>query len=153
MKLDPQCLSVEEMERLLAAPRKDRVEECRDKALMTSLYWGALRGKEAVNLRLSDVKLAGGKTRVRDEKFNCDRNVFFSEACIKILSGYLKNTRPSLTKNHDSGFFFTTESGELMNLSRIKAAIQRYARRAGIKRRVNLHTFRHSLVAHMRGME
>ncbi len=148
-KLPDNVLTVRQMEKLLATPRLDDVEELRDRALMELLYASGLRQAEALDLQLGDVDLAAGELRVRRGKGGDPRMAPLGKECVAALSAYLSESRPVLAAKRDSGHFFVSRAGTRLWPCKMHGRFKRYAKLAGIARSVGFHTFRHSVATHL----
>lgn len=143
----PNTLSVEEVEAILSQPLTTDIYGVRDRAILEVLYGCGLRISEASNLRLEDVDLEGGFLRCRG-KGGKQRLVPVGEMAIKWIKIYLQTSRPFLAKGNPRWLFLRRGGGKLSRVS-IWKMVKKYARSAGIKRKVSPHTFRHSFATHL----
>jgi len=148
-KLPDNILSMKEMERLLSMPDISDPAGLRDRALMELLYATGLRQTEALDLGLEDVDLAAGEARVRRGKGGAGRMVPLGREAVAALAAYLAEARPALTRAGDSGHLFVSRSGTRVDPSGMLKAFKRYAKKAGIRRSVGFHTFRHAVATHL----
>ena len=155
-RLLPETLSVEEVERLLAAtggeddPSPDAV---RDRALVELLYAAGLRVSEALGLDREDLSLEGGFVRVIG-KGDKERLVPIGEFAIGWLERYLDEVRPGwLAISHVApsrgGPVFVTARGRRLARQQAWSVVKRAAARAGLGHRVAPHTLRHSFATHL----
>lgn len=154
---DPQrlpavVLSPREMKRLLAQPDTSTVLGFRDRTLYEMLYSTGLRIGEMIGLRVQDINLAEGLLVIRCGKGGKERVVPIGATAGRYLVEYLRRVRLVLLRN--SAFsarevLFLDRLGHPFDKSGILKKLALYALRAGIKKRVTVHTFRHTLATEM----
>ena len=143
----PQVLGVEEVQRLLAAPRGDKGNRVRDRAMLHTMYAAGLRVSELVHLDLNDLNLeagflsAFGKGRKR-------RIVPIGEIAQEHLGRYLSEVRPKWAKPGSRAVFLTSRGGPLTRQACWKN-VKKYAAEAGIGKTVYPHELRHSFATHL----
>lgn len=142
-------LEPREIEALFAAPTKfvKKPEAAlRDTAIMETLFSTGLRVSELCNLDLDKINLERREFSVRG-KGGKDRVVFISPSAASALGAYLKTRQDSAKPVfiHYSGLKDEAE-GEFMRLTprSTQRMIARYAKLAGITKRVTPHILRHS---------
>jgi len=144
----PSVLTVEEILALLSAvdPRK----RCgiRDRALLETLYATGMRVSELSNFAFEHILFNEGLIRVVG-KGSKERLVPIGDAAIQWITKYLESERPMLSKpSTDSSVFLNVRGGKLSRMG-IWKIIQQYVRKAGIKKKISPHTFRHSFATHL----
>ena len=145
----PQVLSLEEVERLLAAPRNKTAAGARDKAMLEVLYATGLRVSELTGLQMNDVNLETKMVLTRG-KGSKERIVPLGEVAAEALKGYLREARPALLgKGRISKDLFVTPRGRRMTRQGFWKLLNRYALGAGIGRRISPHKLRHSFATHL----
>ncbi len=144
----PGTLTEGEVERLLAAPRLDTPEGLRDRAMLELLYATGLRVSELTGLRRDQVSLARGVVRVTG-KGGRERLVPIGEEALHWLRRYLEEARPALVAGRESEHLFPTRRSGAMTRQGFWQRIRRYARAAGIGRKVSPHTLRHAFATHL----
>lgn len=142
----PRVLSVEEAGRLLAQPDVRTPEGLRDRAVLELLYGSGLRVSELVGLDVGDVDLEAELVRVVG-KGNRERVVPLGSHAVRALQAYLQLGRPRLARS--AGALFVSRSGKRLSRQWVWALLGRYARAAGISRRVTPHVLRHSFATHL----
>lgn len=141
-------LEAEELDELLAAPFKTKESEIiqfRDKAVIEMLFSTGLRVSELCNLKMSDVNLNKDEFTVRGKGSKL-RIVFLSEEAREAVGNYLKkrtDMNPYLFVRHDKANKDNNESQGLTSRS-VQRLIEKYAKVAGIAKKVTPHTLRHS---------
>ena len=144
----PDTLSRPEVECLLAAPPADTPRGVRDRTLLEVLYAAGLRISELVGLTLADLNLAGGFVRVRG-KGSKERLVPLGRAAIAAVKEYLGSARPALLQGRAVKALFPGRAGRPLSRQAFFLALKRYARLAGIARRVSPHVLRHAFATHL----
>jgi integrase/recombinase XerD len=143
----PKVLSVEEVEKLLAAPAGDKPQSVRDRALLEVLYGAGLRVSEAASLRLEDVNLEDGFLIVFG-KGGKERVVPVNRTASGCVAKYLKEARPLLVKG-DERSLFLTRLGRPFTRQGVWKVLRRYALKAGLGGKVHPHVLRHSFATHL----
>lgn len=143
----PKTLSEQEVEQLLDEPREDDPIECRDKAMLETLYATGLRVTELVSLEVSQLSLQQGVVRVTG-KGQKERLVPLGETAVDCVTKYFKTSRGDLLK-HSSDVVFPSKRGTKMTRQTFWHRIKFYAQRAGIKTALSPHTLRHAFATHL----
>jgi len=154
----PDILTKEEAIALLRATSLRAPSGLRNRCGLLLMYRGGLRVSEVSNLRLQDVKLDNGAPRVlvNQGKGSKDRVVPLPGDVVDTLllwQGRRKEFAPrsqwlfcTISKGKGQGFGeqHSLRPGGRVSESYWRDAVKRYARRAGIERRVHPHSLRHS---------
>ncbi|MBM3210090.1 hypothetical protein FJZ39_02015 [Candidatus Saccharibacteria bacterium] len=140
-------LHFDEIERLLEQIPLDSEQGLRDRAIVELLFSSGLRVSELVNLNRDHVNTTRREFMVRG-KGQKDRPVFIGQAAAARVEDYLAARTDSLPPLF-LGYSRTTLSDTTGDYRRLTArSIQRivskYARLAGITKKVSPHTMRHS---------
>jgi len=144
----PDVLSVDEMMRLLEAPKVEQPLAWRDRALLELAYGAGLRVSELCNLALTDLLIGEGLVRAFG-KGQKERLVPIGRAVVSAVSVYLHTIRPVLDHGASQGRVLLNARGK--PLSRIGAwgIVKKHTKGAGITKRVTPHTLRHSFATHL----
>lgn len=144
-------LEISEVDDLLQAPdkypSKNELITLRDSAILETLFSTGLRISELVNLNRDQINLERGEFNVRG-KGGKDRVVFLSDSATKKIKAYLSkredNAKPLFI--HFSGVKDGLDDGEYMRLTprSIQRMVSKYAKLAGITKKVTPHMLRHS---------
>ncbi len=141
-------MSVDEIKRLLAVASslKGRVMFCLG-------YGCGLRASEVVRLRVKHIDSAQNIIRIEQSKGRKDRNVMLSPAMLDLLRQWWK-ARPSRydgeTPAQERWLFPSRKlAGKPMTTRQFNRLFHEAADAAGIKKRVTLHTLRHSFATHL----
>jgi len=144
----PDFLSVDEVDRLLAQPDPRTAAGARDKAMFEVLYASGLRVSELVALGTGAIDAATGVLRVRG-KGGKERVVPVGERAREAVAAYLAGPRDQFLRKRRSNDLFVTPRGARMSRQGFWKLLGRYARAAGIDRRVYPHSLRHSFATHL----
>jgi integrase/recombinase XerD len=145
----PVFLSVDEVDRLLAAPGRASPRALRDTAMLETLYATGLRVSELVKLRMADLNLEAGYL-VAFGKGKKQRIVPLGEAAVATLRSYLETARPRFLPQGASGdTVFLTRLGRRMTRQGFWKIIAEHARTAGIRKHISPHKLRHSFATHL----
>jgi len=144
----PKYLSLEEIDRLLAAPDPEKPTGCRDRAMIQLLYAAGLRVSELCKVQVSDLDPNLGVIRVIG-KGNKQRLVPVGKEALAAVSDYLNGARARLLRGRSSRYLFITARAKPLTRQGFWKALAGYGRRAGITRRLTPHLIRHSFATHL----
>jgi integrase/recombinase XerC len=150
-KLDrrlPSFLTLEEVKRLLEAPDLSTPQGQRDRALLELLYASGLRVSELVQLSLEQINLDTREIRVWGKGAK-ERAVLMGEPAAEALTTYLSQGRPKLLGKKRSTALLVNRYGGRLPERRIQRILEKYAKLAGIDKRVHPHMLRHTFATHM----
>ena len=140
----PNVLSLEEVDRLLAAPDTSTPKGIRDRALLEVLYATGLRGSELIGLRLDGVDIAVGFVRCIG-KGSKERIVPLGESAAAAIADYMRVRRVKKPTNY---LFLNHVGGKLSRMGFWKI-LRAYGLRGGIKKKLTPHVLRHSFATHL----
>ncbi len=144
----PDVLTVEEVIALLDAPDITNPRGKRDSAMLELLYAAGLRVSELVNVAVQDVNTEVSFIRVFGKGAK-ERLIPTGRMAADKLDDYMKTARPLLLKDHVSRFLFVAWRGQPMTRQGFWKLIKKYARAAGLDKRVTPHSLRHSFASHL----
>ena len=144
----PRLLSRDEVDALLAAPSPRTSAGARDRAMLETLYATGLRVSELVTLGVNDVQLETRMLLARG-KGSKERIVPLGAPAADALRAYLASARERLLHGRRSKDLFVTPRGKRMTRQGFWKLLNRYARVAGIRRRISPHKLRHSFATHL----
>ncbi|MBU4314722.1 MAG: site-specific integrase [Actinobacteria bacterium] len=142
----PTVLSLDEVRSILAA-----VSTPQNKAYLTAVYSCGLRLHEALYLQVSDIDSDRMHIHVHRGKGAKDRYVPLPETTLNILRSYWKLHRnpvwifPRLGRSGKEGPAATIP----MNKSSVQGALRRVLKQLKLKKRISIHTLRHSYATHL----
>lgn len=145
----PVVLSVEEIDRLMAAIDLSKAEGERNRSMLETLYSCGLRVSELVNLRLSDLHLREDYIRVRG-KGEKERLVPIGKYARALLERYIRESRSHLpVKKEAEDTVYLNRRGRGLSRVMVFYIIKDLAQKAGIKKTLSPHSFRHSFATHL----
>ncbi|MFL5741249.1 MAG: site-specific tyrosine recombinase XerD [Flavisolibacter sp.] len=145
----PDVLGFEEIEQLIAEIDLSTPEGVRNKAILETMYSCGLRVSEVVNLKLSQLYFDVGFVRVIG-KGNKERLVPIGSSAIKHISIYVKHVRVHQTiQAGEEDILFLNRRGKRLTRVMIFLIIKDLVKKAGIKKNISPHTFRHSFATHL----
>ena len=145
----PDTLSYPEIERIIAAVDLSKTSGERDKAMLETLYSCGLRVSELITLRLSHLYVDDGFIRVIG-KGNKERLVPIGNSALRAIAIYVGEVRvhQDVQAGHEDFIFLNLRGKRLTRMSAFNI-VKENAVRAGIRKTVSPHTFRHSFASHL----
>src|SRR5690606_35546274 len=145
----PDTLSIEDMDRLIAAIDLSKPEGERNRAILETLYSCGLRVSELTNLKISDLFFDEGFIKVTG-KGDKQRFVPIGETTQKYINIYIKTIRTHL--NIDPKYLdtlFLNRRGKQLTRAMIFTIIKQLPEKIGLNKTISPHTFRHSFATHL----
>lgn len=138
---DIETLTYEELERLLSAPNGDDLRTLRDSSILGVFFSTGLRLSELCSLgRYIDLERGEVSVRGKGDKL---RVVFLSEDIKEKLKKYLKKR----VDTEEALFVSLSRGGKVLGRitpRSVERLVDRYAKKAGIPKKVHPHQIRHS---------
>lgn len=134
----PSVLSREEVQRLLSA-----FTYAKYRVMVRTAYAAGLRASELLHLRVEDIDSARMVLHVRQGKGNKDRQVPLSSILLDDLRRYWRTYRPQ------SWLFPGKSKDRPLCVTALQRRFRRVVERLGFRKRVSLHTLRHSYATHL----
>ncbi|MBK7852086.1 MAG: site-specific tyrosine recombinase XerD [Bacteroidetes bacterium] len=145
----PDTLSIEDINKLVAAIDLSKPEGVRNKAILETLYSCGLRVSELVNLKISNLHLEIGFVKVTG-KGDKERLVPIGSVAIKHIKIYMDEIRCHLTiKPGNEDIIFLNQRGSQLSRIMIFTIIKQLAEKINLKKSISPHTFRHSFATHL----
>lgn len=146
----PEVLTIEEIDKIIAAIDLSTPEGLRNKAIIETLYSCGLRVSELIGLRISHLLLDEGFVRVVG-KGDKERITPIGGAAIKHITIYIEHVRNHLPKidKASEDILFLNRRGKQLTRVMIFTIIKNLTQLAGITKTVSPHTFRHSFATHL----
>ncbi len=144
----PGVLTVDEAERLLAAPSLDEPLAFRDRALLELAYGAGLRVSEWISISVKDLLLGDGLVRVFGKGAK-ERLVPIGRSAVGAVAVYLRELRPKLDRGDGQGKLFLNARGQPLTRMGAWKILRKYVKLAEITRPVSPHTLRHSFATHL----
>lgn len=133
----PTVLSEAEVKEIIA-----NISNLKHKCLIMTCYSGGLRISEVLNLKPVDIDSKRMQIKIRCGKGKKDRITLLSSKLLEILREYYMMYKPN-------EYLFTGQMGGKYSERSAQMVLKQATRRAGIKKRVTLHTLRHSFATHL----
>ena len=145
----PDTLSTEEIDRLIKSIDLSHPQGERNRCILETLYSCGLRVSELITLKLSDLYFDEGFIRVVG-KGDKQRLVPISPLTVKYINLYIDQIRVHLPIQ--KGFedtLFLNRRGKQLTRAMIFTIVKQTAVKAGVKKKISPHTFRHSFATHL----
>ena len=140
---------MKEIDRIITAIDLNNHLGYRNLTIIEMLYSCGLRVSELINLKLSDLFLEEDFIKVTG-KGNKQRFVPIGLNTKKLIQSYLKIYRPLFKiSTIDSDTIFLNRNGKKLTRAMIFTIVKKIKIKAGIKKNVSPHTFRHSFATHL----
>ena len=145
----PDTLSISEIERIIEVIDMSRAEGERNKAIIETLYGCGLRVSELTNLKITDIFFREMFVKVIG-KGNKERFVPIGNTAIRHINLYLDNSRMHVQpKKYDEDILFLNRRGGRLSRTMILLIVKDLGEKAGIRKSISPHTFRHSFATHL----
>ncbi len=143
----PNCLTEDEVERLLDAPDLTTPSGIRDKAMLETMYSSGLRVSELLKLEKGQVNLTKGVITVFGKGAK-ERKVPLSDYAVEYIRKYINEVR-NKSEYKGSKYLFLNKKGQPISRVYFFKQVKKYSELAGIETQVSPHTLRHSFATHL----
>lgn len=133
----PKVLTEKEVIAILNA-----VHNLKHKAMLLLIYSAGLRAGELINLKINDIDSEQMRVFVRGGKGKKDRVTILSQKALEALRQYFKKHRPK-------DYLFEGQNGGQYSVSSLRRVFSKALEDARVKKRVSLHSLRHSFATHL----
>jgi integrase/recombinase XerD len=148
-RLPRNILTPAEARRIIEAPDTATHLGYRDRAILEVLYATGIRKAELMNLTLEDVNLEEELLRINGGKGAKDRVVPLSQIACRFLESYTKGVRPEILRSGKTDRLFVSLRGRAISRNALGDLVEKYAKRARVKKHVTCHLWRHSCATHL----
>lgn len=149
-RLPRAVLTVDEARKILDAPNLSLAIGIRDRAVLEVFYSTGVRLEELTRLTIFDCDLQGGMLRVNKGKFAKDRVVPLGRHAVRFLKEYLTKVRPRYTREQRTErCLFVNQMGKPLSKQVLEIKVRKYARAAGVRKKVTPHVFRHTFATEL----
>jgi len=133
----PTVCSVEEVASILTA-----THNIKHKCILYMIYSAGLRLGEVTNLKIIDIDSDRMVITIRQSKGKKDRISLLSEKALVLLRQYYKEYQPKI-------WLFEGQYGDQYSDRSVQEILKSSLRRTNIRKRVTVHTLRHSFATHL----
>lgn len=145
----PVILSIEEIDKIVAAIDLSSETGQRNRAIIEMLYGSGLRVSELTTIKLSDIHFDKEYLRVIG-KGNSERLVPVSKESVKQIKLYIDYERKQIKiEKGEEDFVFLNRRGSHLTRAMIFTIIRRLTAEAGINKVISPHTLRHTFATHL----
>ena len=144
----PQSLTEDEVEALLAAPNVSDPLGHRDRTMLEVLYATGVRVSELINLKVTQINLNQGVLRIIG-KGDRERLIPMGDEAQDWLREFIAGPRVEILLERQTEYLFPTRRGDRMTRQAFWHIIKRYAKKAGVSKKLSPHTLRHAFATHL----
>jgi integrase/recombinase XerD len=144
----PDTVSREEMNRILSGPDDSTPSGLRDRAMLELLYATGLRVSELTSLSMNSINWQVGFLMVMG-KGSKERVVPVGKTAYDCVRRYVDEARPKFIRSKTTEVLFLNRFGRAFTRQGLWKIIVGYAQKAGLKKNVHPHTFRHCFASHL----
>lgn len=142
----PEVLTIEEVDKIIRIVDKDCNKGIRDTAILELMYATGMKVSEVIGIRTWDINLDLSFVKCHDNK-NFERLIPIGRSAVEAIKEYYKVRDHIASAGVDT--LFVNLNGNQLTRQGVWRIVKEYAHRAGIKKDVNLNTFRHSFAVHL----
>jgi integrase/recombinase XerD len=145
----PEYLEEEEISAMINSIDRSKPEGTRNVAIFETLYASGLRVSELVGMRLSDLFFKEDLIRVVG-KGNKERLVPINALAQRMINLYREEIRVHQSpKKGAEDILFLNRRGGALSRAMIFTLVKEAAQKAGVRKKISPHTFRHSFATHL----
>jgi integrase/recombinase XerC len=137
----PSALSEDEIRALLSVVKGSGKAARRDRAILETLYSTGCRISELAALRRSHIDFGNSVVRLQGKGRK--------ERLAALGGAALAAVRDAAACWPDADAVFANKAGRPLSVRGVRRVVEKWAKRAGVTKRVTPHTFRHSFATHM----
>lgn len=133
----PNVLTTNEIKKIISS-----IDNLKHKAIISTIYSCGLRISEVVNLEIKDIDSSAMTVKIVNAKGKNDRYVMLSPKLLELLREYVVEYKPKT-------YLFVGQFGDCYSPRSIQQIFMNASRKARIKKKVSVHTLRHSFASHL----
>jgi integrase/recombinase XerC len=150
----PKAITIEQIEKLLAAPDDKEVLGMRDRAMLETLYSTGIRVSELVGLEIDDIDLAGEAIKVKG-KGKKERVVPLGAHAMAAVRKYIEMLKAdgrllsAWAEGRAVKPLFVNKHGGRLSSRSVRRKLDKYLKAVGLDPTISPHTLRHSFATHL----
>lgn len=144
----PTFLSIGEIKNLLSVFDEAKPTEYRDKTMVLVMYSAGLRVSELINLEKRSINFEEKLITLKG-KGNKERFVPLNYIALEYLNNYLSQNKNNKVFSKSKYLFINKKDGKPLTRQYFFVELNKYAKRAGIDKKISPHTLRHSFATHL----
>ena len=150
----PKAITIDQVEKLLAAPDDKDVLGLRDRAMLETLYSTGIRVSELVGLELDDIDLPSEALKVKG-KGKKERVVPLGSHALAAIRRYMDMMRgdarfPGVwADGKPRRPLFVNKHGGRLSSRSVRRKLDKYLKQVGLDPTISPHTLRHSFATHL----
>ncbi len=144
----PTFLSIDEIKNLLNVFDETKPTEYRDKTMVLVMYSAGLRVSELINLEKRSINFEEKLITLKG-KGNKERFVPLNYIALEYLNNYLSQNKNNKVFSKSKYLFINKKDGKPLTRQYFFVELNKYAKRAGIDKKISPHTLRHSFATHL----
>lgn len=146
----PKAITVDQIERLLAAPDANELLGARDRAILEALYSTGMRVSEVVGLNRGDLNESGECVHIRG-KGKRERMAPLGGHAMAAVRHYVKllETEKGSLPSGPTAPLFINKNGTRLSTRSVRRKVAKYLQQVGLDPDISPHTIRHSFATHM----
>lgn len=144
----PTFLSIDEIKNLLSVFDETKPTEYRDKTMVLVMYSAGLRVSELINLKKRSINFEEKLITLKG-KGNKERFVPLNYIALEYLNNYLSQNKNNKVFSKSKYLFINKKDGKPLTRQYFFVELNKYAKRAGIDKKISPHTLRHSFATHL----
>ncbi|MSR44550.1 MAG: tyrosine recombinase [Phycisphaerales bacterium] len=144
----PKAITVDQVEKLLAAPSESDLLGARDRAILETLYSTGIRVSEVVAINRGDMDIQGCVLKVKG-KGRRERAVPIGTHALAAVARYLVRAEAEKVPMDAGCPLFVNKLGSRLSSRSVRRKVSKYLKIAGLDPDISPHTIRHSFATHL----